>query len=127
MTSKFYYLASLRVVFLLKEHELSKEFNVLMPNDDDFVTRRHLGQCQQQAQIRFKQQFDPENRAEVVDVLVTSVSRLGEMTEEQFHDGMETDVKGEEPKPKEKPKAANEQAPQTTAFDLTGDDTEEQS
>ena len=82
---KHYFLLAALVVYQRDKLERQKPLNVLITSDTQTVNRSQLGRAQQQAYVRFFTEFDREQKSEVVDVFVQSVSYLGEMTEQEFH------------------------------------------
>lgn len=85
MQKKHYFLLAALVVYQRDKLERQKPLNVLISSNTATVNRSLLGRAQQQAQVRFFTEFDREQKSEVVDVFVQSVSYLGEMTEKEFH------------------------------------------
>lgn len=85
MKKLHYFLFSMRVVYVRDNLERGRDLNVLIATDKPFVNRLDLGKAQQQAQVRFMQEFDPKREADIKDVFISAVSNLGEMTEEEFH------------------------------------------
>ena len=95
---KHYFLLAAQVIYQKDKLERSRNFNILIMSDTKTVNRAQLGRAQQQAQVRYFTEFDGEQKSNVVDVFIQSVSHLGEMTEEEFHG--EFDYPGKpEPKP----------------------------
>lgn len=81
-----YFLLSALVIYQREKLERTRHFNILMTSKDRTITRTQLGRAQQQAQVRFFTEFDKDQKSEVVDVFIQSISHLGEMTEAEFHE-----------------------------------------
>ena len=81
-----YFLLSALVIYQREKLERTRHFNILMTSQKRTITRTQLGRAQQQAQVRFFTEFDKDNKSEVVDVFIQSISHLGEMTEAEFHE-----------------------------------------
>lgn len=82
---KHYYLVSALVVYQKDKLERTKPLNVLMPVNNNLFGRTELAIAQRQVHIRFIKEYDPEGKAEVLDIYNQSISYLGEMTEAEFH------------------------------------------
>lgn len=82
---KHYFLFAALVIYQKDKLERNKPLNILITSDEQIVTRTQLGRAQQQAQVRFVTEFDPEGKAEIKDVFMQSVSYLGLMDEKTFH------------------------------------------
>lgn len=85
MQKKHYFLLATMVVYRKEGLERQRHFNVLIPSEEQIVTRPQLGRAQQQAQVRFFTEFDTERKSEVTDVFIQSISYLGHMDEKTFH------------------------------------------
>lgn len=85
MLKKHYFLFAALVVYQRDKLERTKPLNILITSDEQIVTRPQLGRAQQQAQVRFVTEFDPEGKATISDVFMQSVSYLGHMDEKTFH------------------------------------------
>lgn len=85
MLKKHYFLFAALVVYQRDKLERTKPLNILITSDEQIVTRPQLGRAQQQAQVRFVTEFDPEQKATITDVFMQSVSYLGYMDEKTFH------------------------------------------
>jgi hypothetical protein len=83
--TKHYFLLSALVIYQRDKIERTRHFNILVTSDKKTINRAQIGNAQQQAQVRFFTEFDTENKSEVVDVFMQSVSHLGEMSEAEFH------------------------------------------
>lgn len=98
--SLHYFLFSTRVVYVRDKVERGRDLNVLIAGQKGFISRADLDRVQMQAQARFFNEFDQKRETKVVDVYIASVSYLGFMTEEQFHEGFDqTDAPKEDAKP----------------------------
>lgn len=84
-----YFLLAAQVIYQKDKLERSRNFNILITSEHPFVNRAQLGRAQQQAQIRYFTEFDTDQKSTVVDVFIQSVSKLGEMTEAEFHAGFD--------------------------------------
>ena len=82
---KHYFLLAAQVIYQKDKLERSRNFNILITSDTKTVNRAQLGRAQQQAQVRYFTEFDSEQKSNVVDVFIQSISHLGEMTEAEFH------------------------------------------
>lgn len=91
-----YFLFATQVLYAREGLERTRNFNVMLPTENDFVNRKGLGLAQQQAQVRFYTEFDTHRTAEIKDVFILSISHLGAMTEAEFHAGFEQQVAEEE-------------------------------
>lgn len=85
MLKKHYFLFATLVVYQKDKLERTKPLNILITSDEQIVTRPQLGRAQQQAQVRFISEFDPEGKCQITDVFMQSVSYLGHMDEKTFH------------------------------------------
>ena len=85
MLKKHYFLFAALVVYQKDKLERTKPLNILITSDEQIVTRPQLGRAQQQAQVRFISEFDPEGKCQITDVFMQSVSYLGHMDGKTFH------------------------------------------
>lgn len=84
---KHFYLVSGSVMFAAEDNVGSVTLNAVVSNSTPTMAVRQIGRAQQSLQMNFWQKVDPSEAAKtkVLDVVILSVSYLGEMTEEEFH------------------------------------------
>lgn len=91
MTKKYYYLVSGEVFFINPENEAegmgSSKLNTTITTEEPFVTASNLAKATTGLQMMLHQRAGASH-LNIVDVFISNVSPLGQMTEKVFTAGM---------------------------------------
>lgn len=86
---KHYWMGAAVISFVHEETPMDTSLNVLLSNDEAFVTKKMLAHAQVQSQVQLAKNLG-DQLPDVKHVYLQSISYLGHMTEKEFFGEPET-------------------------------------